>query len=101
MTEQKHTATPYHIGKSHTIERAIRDQDGECIAVICDNIDGTMEHNANFIVKACNSHYELFEVCKALLRCPHIRSSGPGYSTIEITDFNLKAAREAIAKATK
>ena len=43
---------------------------------------------------------ELLEACRAFLRAPHSGSSGPGYSTIEVTGFNLKAARAAIAKAT-
>ena len=42
---------------------------------------------------------ELLEALKAFLRAPSSGSSGPGYSTIEVTNFNFKAARAAIEKA--
>lgn len=42
---------------------------------------------------------ELLEALQAFLRAPHIGSGGPGSSTIVVQDFNLRAARAAIAKA--
>lgn len=43
---------------------------------------------------------DLLEALKAFLRAPSIGSNGPGSSTIVVQDFNLRAARAAIAKAT-
>jgi hypothetical protein len=43
---------------------------------------------------------DLLEALKAFLRAPSVGSSGPGSSTIVVQDFNLRAARAAIAKAT-
>jgi hypothetical protein len=42
---------------------------------------------------------DLLAACEAFLRAPSIGSSGPGSVTIEVTTFNLEAARAAIAKA--
>jgi hypothetical protein len=42
---------------------------------------------------------DLLEACRAFLRAPSTGSSGPGSVTIEVTTFNLNAARAAIAKA--
>jgi len=44
---------------------------------------------------------DLLMALEAFLRAPHSGSSGPGYSTIEVTDFNLKVAIAAIDKAKK
>lgn len=43
---------------------------------------------------------DLLEALKSFLRAPSIGSDGPGSHTIVIQDFNLRAARAAIAKAT-
>jgi hypothetical protein len=43
---------------------------------------------------------ELLEALQAFLRAPSVGSDGPGSSTIVVQDFNLRAARAAIAKAT-
>jgi len=42
---------------------------------------------------------ELLAALEAFLRAPSIGSSGSGSSTIVVQDFNLRAARAAIAKA--
>lgn len=42
---------------------------------------------------------ELLEALKSFLRAPSVGSNGPGSTTIVVQDFNLKAARAAIAKA--
>jgi len=44
---------------------------------------------------------ELLAALEAFLRAPSVGSNGPGSSTIVVQDFNLRAAREAIAKATR
>ena len=43
---------------------------------------------------------ELLEALRAFLRAPSLGSAGPGSVTIAVQDFNLRAARAAIAKAT-
>lgn len=43
---------------------------------------------------------ELLEALNAFLRAPSIGSEGPGSSTIVVQEFNLRAARAAVAKAT-
>jgi hypothetical protein len=43
---------------------------------------------------------DLLEALEAFLRAPSVGSSGPGSATIVVQDFNLRAARAAIAKAT-
>lgn len=43
---------------------------------------------------------DLLEALSAFLRAPSVGSNGPGSSTIVVQDFNLRAARDAIAKAT-
>lgn len=43
---------------------------------------------------------EMLAALEAFLRAPSVGSSGPGSSTIVVQDFNLRAARAAIAKVT-
>ena len=43
---------------------------------------------------------ELLDALRAFLRAPSVGSAGPGAVTIAVQDFNLRAARAAIAKAT-
>jgi hypothetical protein len=43
----------------------------------------------------------MLEALRAFLRAPSIGSNGPGSVTIEVTTFNLEAARAAIGKATQ
>jgi len=43
---------------------------------------------------------ELLAVVEAFLRAPSAGSSGPGSVNITVQDFNMTAARAAIAKAT-
>lgn len=43
---------------------------------------------------------ELLEALESFLRAPSVGSNGPGSSTIVVQDFNLRAARAAILKAT-
>ena len=43
---------------------------------------------------------DLLEALKSFLRAPSIGSDGPGSHTIVVQDFNIKAAKAAIAKAT-
>jgi hypothetical protein len=43
---------------------------------------------------------DLLEALKSFLRAPSVGSDGPGSHTIVVQDFNIKAAKAAIAKAT-
>ena len=58
--------------------------------------NGEQEANAKLAAAAP----ELLEALQAFLRAPHTGSDGPGSSTIVVQDFNIRAARAAIAKAT-
>lgn len=55
----------------------------------------TAEANAALLVAAP----DLLEALESFLRAPSVGSNGPGSATIVVQDFNLKAARAAIAKA--
>ena len=44
--------------------------------------------------------YELLEALQSFLRAPSVGSAAPGSITIVVQDFNLRAARAAIAKFT-
>jgi hypothetical protein len=54
------------------------------------NFPGTTEANASFIVRACNSHYELIEACENLLLLVQDADASP----------ICRLARAAILKAT-
>ena len=43
---------------------------------------------------------DLLDALRAFLRAPSVGSAGPGSVTIAVQDFNLRAARAAIAKVT-
>lgn len=103
-TETKHTPTPWRlqpIGGDLFI-------DGKGPEFICDMLRGgadenriaVVDSNAAFIVRACNSHYELVEALEGLLRevGTHIgkRNVRKHYSLMVYEE----AARKAIAKAT-
>jgi hypothetical protein len=46
-----------------------------------------------------DANADLVNALKSFLRAPSVGSNGPGSTTIVVQDFNLKAARAAIAKA--
>jgi len=48
----KHTDGPWEIGISHTDEIAIRNGDGDCIAVACDLLEGEASANAQLIASS-------------------------------------------------
>lgn len=87
-----HTPLPWHVGmKPGPI---IYDSKGGQIADMRECMLPELEHglNATFIVKACNSHYELLEALKELeeLVTAHIG---------EEADIWCRSSRAAIAKA--
>lgn len=57
-----HTPGPWKIGKSETTEMAIREPDGECVAVACELPE--MKANARLIAAAP----ELLDILKTLLQ---------------------------------
>jgi len=88
---EKHTATPWKIGKSYTTEIAIRECDtNDCVAVCCDLLEDEMKANAEFITRACNAHDELVEALKDVVHTLQI----DGYS-----GYQIRRASKAIAKA--
>lgn len=88
--------------------------------VVPEGVDGDQESNARRLVAAWNAcegvpteklenfaavgaiilsqRDELVEALAAFLRAPSVGSDKPGSSTIVVQDFNLRAARAAIAK---
>jgi hypothetical protein len=76
-------------------------QGGRTIAAVVSNEDqsiGVTEGIAN--AKLLAAAPELLEALESFLRCPCIGSDGMGSTTLVAQDFNLMAARAAIAKAT-
>ena len=95
MEVAKHTPGPWecHSGMVWKGEIPIARMDREP-----ENGTQPTERDAN--ARLIASAPDLLEACKAFLRAPSDGSPGMGYSTRVITDFNLKAAQAAIAKAT-
>ncbi len=71
-------------------------QDGSLVASLHTPISNGDNQDARLIAAAP----ELLEALQAFLRAPSVGSDGPGSSTIVVQDFNLRAARAAIVKAT-
>lgn len=109
MSEIKHTPLPWQVWQTlincneyggHWIEPADKDQD-ICISgsggarsytrrVIDTQIHDDNKANAEFIVRACNSHYDLLECLK---------NSIDAMEKFGIADGGIPAAKEAIDKA--
>jgi len=85
----EHTPTPWEIGISHTEEIAIRHPEGDCIATVCDLLEGEAQANASFIVRACNSHDELVACLEDILDAD---------GDLNVMDFNRY--RAALKKAS-
>ena len=66
MNTQKHTSGKWEAWKDGSVIAKFKT--GQSCKVAESNdlflIDGTAEANAQFIVKACNNHYQLLEACK-------------------------------------
>lgn len=61
---------------------------------VCEEILAKSHFEANARIS------ELEEILHAFLRAPSTGSDDPGSHTIVVQDFNIKAAKAAIAKAT-
>jgi len=87
----KHTALPW---EEH--DYYVSDKDGNTIA-LTDNGDPEKfeihQANAEFIVRACNSHYDLLEALKTL----------SGQESLTYKEYNqaIIQAQQTLAKATK
>jgi hypothetical protein len=95
MTQQKHTPTPWTLEWECEDTGILKDANGEHITHINgsryfdDRQDEIAHENAAFIVRACNSHYELLASLKACLEVFGDDANG----------FIVKKARDAIAMA--
>ncbi len=96
--DAKHTPGPWHAGGfGNTIIYAA---DGWAVAdvkVYHDRHNGYEEMQAN--ASLISAAPELLDALESFLRAPSVGSGGPGSSTIVVQEFNLRAARAAIAKA--
>ena len=61
----------------------------------------TLQDYINEVHNLRKQRKDLLEALEAFLRAPNIGSNGMGSSTIEVQDYHLRDAREAIALATK
>ena len=61
---------------------------------VSQDLEGARAHKAVHVAGP-----ELLTALKAFLRAPSVGSSGHGSVTIEVQEFNLKAARSAVDKA--
>jgi len=64
MNQIKHTPGPWILGQSYTNDYAIREPEGECVAVTCSLLDGEDEANARLIAASP----ELLEVLKEAIQ---------------------------------
>lgn len=107
MLNQKHTPSPYKKGSRCKLIPRVDGFDLEAILAVEIRLDTTQPGNpaiayarksddAEFIVRACNSHYELLEVLKAILEdCTFEKRSGIQRNVNEYR----AVAKAAIAKA--
>lgn len=63
-------------------------------------VEGVTREQEDADARLISAAPDLLEALEAFLRAPSVGSSGPGSATIVVQDFNLRAARAAIAKAT-
>jgi hypothetical protein len=103
---QKHTALPWHIAKTKgKANRTLMSEDGVAIARVtpCRDLEGQhhAKANADLIVRAVNSHYELLAALKDATRI--VEQCGQWQDTNETTTQIFKEEIEkfeaAIAKA--
>ncbi len=92
MTKPKHSPLPWSLDFE---DRCIHGSDKEFVTHISESRfydgrkDDTAKVNAEFIVKAVNSHYDLLEACKYVVENTHCSDLG----------YNGDVLRKAIAKA--
>jgi hypothetical protein len=101
MTKAKHTPGPYFAAEDYldvegwgVFSRQFNPHDNDCVHFVC---QAANEENAAFIVRACNSHYELLSAAKTLcLYLEDLEAAGYG-RCLDNPIYNR--AQAAIAKA--
>lgn len=103
MTEVKHTPRPWKLGKNDgNIVQHIYDADGTWIAYTRSPDAMPCEvttANADFIVRACNSHYELVEALALAADRLELSAKRLGGSYEKETEMYVLEARASVAKA--
>lgn len=103
MSETKHTPAPWNLGKvkkSHAlfIEAPSRD-----ICQMVGPVDKRREANAEFIVRACNAHEELVNICEDMANAlEEVHRKMPMHRcTVDCPDIrkHVAQARAALDKA--
>ena len=98
----KHTPGPWGVRDLPTTQRYIgpsNDGGAPSVALVLARVnvpDERLSADASLVAAAP----ELLAALESFLRAPSVGSGGPGSITIVVQDFNLRAARAAIAKAT-
>lgn len=92
------TAGPWQV--NHRDKTQVCDSDGEvrgCSPIAyCEGSMGERTANARLIAAAP----DLLAALESFLRAPSVGSAGPGSVTLAVQEFNLRAAKAAVAKAT-
>ena len=117
MSTQKHTPVPWHVIRCDNGDYTISYSDTELRSHIATCHEqtlcpehGSIEANAAFIVRACNSHTALLEACKALVEADDRSGDSAlidAHSQDGLTDDEMRyadavrQARAAIAQAEK
>lgn len=67
QTERKHTPLPWRNPEGSVSLLAVQDGDAVKVADITGSVQNphAQAANADFIAKACNSHYDLLEACRS------------------------------------
>lgn len=95
--DAKHTTGPWRVTIYGGFDAPRVWSDDGSIALIQHHESGPQEGEANARLIAAAP--ELLDALESFLRAPSVGSGGPGSSTIVVQEFNLRAARAAIAKA--
>lgn len=80
--------------KSYCIRAA-----NNCHLATVGNVDRYFETYFEDLTRLMTAAPELLDALESFLRAPSVGSDGPGSSTIVVQDFNIRAARAAIAAA--
>ena len=118
MSESKHTQLPWRFGRTDMSESImiVDNHDNYVAAVrirqtgggaISAAMEGPRRSNAEFIVRACNSHDELLEACKAVIEWweeHEYDTAGSGVEEYNLYDDEpemVTLARKTIEQAEK
>lgn len=99
--EIKHTPLPYKRQGYHVV-RTIGGENSNIVAMTYGLSQAEAEANAEFIVRACNSHYELLAKAHKLVRHIEDRLKADDKKDVEFTSWlqsELSLAKSAINKA--